>query len=265
VTLPGFEASFPALPVPGTRAQTWYLGAGGALTATAAPAAGSDSFAWEPGARPALDLAASANPWAALPPYDWAPVPVGDGLSYITAPLTSTAVVIGTGSVDLWLRSPQPDTELQVTLSEVRPDGKEVFVQDGWLRASDRRLTAASTPLDAQPTYAASDAAPLPAGRWTEVRVPLYYEGHAFRAGSRIRITVEAPGGDQPEWAFAVLSPTGPVTDTVAYSPAMTSSLVLPVVPGVNVPTPFPPCPGLRDEPCRSYQPLTNTPGPVPS
>ena len=62
-----------------------------------------------------------------------------------------------------------------------------------------------------------------------------------------------------------MLIPPGPVTDTVAYGPTMPSSLALPVVPGVTVPTALPPCPGLRGEPCRPYQPLANTPGPVPS
>ncbi len=31
------------------------------------------------------------------------------------------------------------------------------------------------------------------------------------------------------------------------------SNLLLPVVPGVSVPTGLPPCPGLRGEPCRGY------------
>jgi hypothetical protein len=31
----------------------------------------------------------------------------------------------------------------------------------------------------------------------------------------------------------------------------MPSSLVLPVVPGVDVPSGLPPCPSLRNEPCR--------------
>ena len=32
------------------------------------------------------------------------------------------------------------DTDLQVTLTEIRPDGKETYVQSGWLRASMRAL-----------------------------------------------------------------------------------------------------------------------------
>jgi hypothetical protein len=34
--------------------------------------------------------------------------------------------------------------------------------------------------------------------------------------------------------------------------------LILPVVPGVNVPTGLPPCPSLRGEPCRPFTPFTN-------
>jgi uncharacterized protein len=30
------------------------------------------------------------------------------------------------------------------------------------------------------------------------------------------------------------------------------------VVPGVNVPTGLPPCPSLRNEPCRTYVPINN-------
>ena len=48
------------------------------------------------------------------------------------------------------------------------------------------------------------------AGRFTEVTIPLYYEGHAYRRGSRIRMTISAPGGDQPVWAFAQTQPARP-------------------------------------------------------
>jgi len=95
--------------------------------------------------------------------------------------------------------------------------------------------------------------APLPRGRFTEVTIPLYYEGHAYRAGSRIRIIISAPGGDQPVWAFSQLLPHGRAAVWIAHSPSMPSRLLLPVVAGVRVPTGLPPCPGLRGEPCRGY------------
>ena len=99
-----------------------------------------------------------------------------------------------------------------------------------------------------------------PPDRWTKVTVPLYYQGHVYRAGSRIRIMIAAPGGDQPVWAFARLTPTGTASVAVTFSRHRPSRLVLPVVPGLGAPTPLPPCPGLRGEPCRPYQPLANAP-----
>jgi hypothetical protein len=45
---------------------------------------------------------------------------------------------------------------------------------------------------------------------------------------------------------------------SIAHSPGMPSSLILPEVRGVDVPTGLPPCPGLRGEPCRAYQPYVN-------
>ena len=117
-----------------------------------------------------------------------------------------------------------------MTVSEVRPDGKETFVQNGWLRASERKLDPRkSTLLEPVPSL---PRAPMPRrcpqGRWTKVTVPLYYEGHAYRAGSRIRVTIAAPGGDQPIWAFGETVPRGHATVSVAYSRAMPSRLVLP-------------------------------------
>ena len=88
--------------------------------------------------------------------------------------------------------------------------------------------------------------------------MPLYYEGHVYRAGSRIRVTITAPNGDQPVWAFSQTSPRRAAKVAIAFSKRRPSRLILPVVASVNVPTGFPPCPGLRGEPCRSYQPFAN-------
>jgi hypothetical protein len=79
-----------------------------------------------------------------------------------------------------------------------------------------------------------------------------------YRAGSRIRVTITAPNGDQPIWSFGETDPSGNATVSIARSKQMPSSLLLPVVAGVSVPTGLPPCPGLRGEPCRDYQPFVN-------
>ena len=65
------------------------------------------------------------------------------------------------------------------------------------------------------------------------MRVPIYPVAHAFRAGSRIRVTVQATGGDRPRWDFATLD-RGRTRNTIALGGARASSLVLPVLAGAR-------------------------------
>jgi hypothetical protein len=90
------------------------------------------------------------------------------------------------------------------------------------------------------------------------VRIPLYYEGHAYRKNSRIRVTISAPGGDQPVWAFGEAKPDSTPWVAIAHRRHNASRLVLPVVTGMGAPTALPQCPALRGEPCRDYVPLGN-------
>ena len=141
-------------------------------------------------------------------------------------------------------------------MSEVRPDGKETYVQSGYLRTSLRKLDKRkSTPLDPVLSLRRDTAAKLPKGRLTKVAIPLYYEGHMYRAGSRIRVTVSSPNGDQPVWAFAETVPQGTAQVRIASNRKHPSRVILPLVPGISAPTPLPPCPGLRGEPCRNFGP----------
>jgi predicted acyl esterase len=261
--VPGFEQSFAKFPLPGTSAHSFYLSGGGTLAAAAPAKAGADKFTWNAHALPATDFkgdtgSGTGGLWTATPTYQWNQNPAGTALAYATPPLSANTAVVGGGAVQAWIKASAPSVDLQVTVSEIRPDGKETFVQDGWLRTNERKLTASSTLLQPYPTFAAADVSPMPKGQWTEVTIPLYYEGHVYRKGSRIRITIAAPGGAQPIWAFDSTSPKGNATVELAYSHKMPSRLVLPVVPGIHVPTGLPPCPGLRGEPCRTYQPLVN-------
>ena len=147
----------------------------------------------------------------------------------------------------------------RATVTEVRPDGNETFVQGGWLRANERKLDPRkSTLLEPVPTLKKRDVSSLPRKRFVKVVIPLYYEGHAYRAGSRIRITISAPNGDQPIWSFSETKPKGRAKVSIGYSKKRPSRLILPIVPGVAVPTGLPPCPGLRGEPCRPFQAFVN-------
>ncbi|HEY8582403.1 MAG TPA: CocE/NonD family hydrolase, partial [Capillimicrobium sp.] len=210
VPQPGFERSFARWPIPGARNQEWKLADG--------------SFRWDPKARTATNFSAdtgSGDLWTAAPSYRWTQNPEGTALSSVSEPLAQDTTVIGTGEVRLRTAARARTIDLQATVTEVRPDGNESFVQSGWLRASPGRRV-----------------------------IPLYYQGHVYRAGSRIRVILSAPGGDQPVWAFADTLPRRGTPQVRVRG----ATLALPVVPG-GAPTPLPPCPGLRGEPCRPFAP----------
>jgi uncharacterized protein len=270
---PAFERTFSSFPIPGTTARSWYLGPNGVLDEQPPTSEGVDSYTSDAGATPLTDYSGGTGPgglWgnASQWQWSWAQPPAGSAVVYETAPLSSDATAIGGGAVNLWVESSTPDVDLQAMVSEVRPDGNESFVQDGWIRASERKLATTSTnmfaqaptPLEPIPTFLASDVQPMPAGQFVPVTIPLYFQGHAYRAGSRIRVTISAPNGTQPIWSFGQTQPEGTTSDVqIAFGPGMESNLTLPVVPGVTVPTGLPPCPSLRNEPCRAHQAFVNS------
>jgi predicted acyl esterase len=269
---PTFEQSFSHWPLPGTTAQRWYFGASGSLTDHPAGSPGVDSYTSNANATPATDYGSdktgNGGLWGNASQWDWqwTQNPAGTAVSYLTAPLTANTTVIGAGAVYVWVRSSTPDVDLQATVSEVDAGGHETFVQNGYIRASERELSTTSqnifgqpsTLLEPIPSLRLSDVQPMPSNRFVQVAIPLYYQGHVYRAGTRIRVTIAAPNGAQPVWAFSQTVPVGHANISIAFSKTMPSSLVLPIVPGVTVSAGLPPCGTLRNEPCRAYVPIVN-------
>ena len=269
---PGFIHYFKSIPVPGTKAQWFYMGHGGTLGPKPSQRKEVDWYTSNPSALPLNDfkggtggggLWGNASQWS----WNWKQNPSGTAVSYVSPPLKKNMTVIGAGAVHVWIESSARDVDLQATVSEVRSDHKETFVQDGWLRASERKLATNAnnifkqkpTLLNPIPTELASDVQAVPRHHFVEVVIPLYYEGHVYRKGSRVRLTIAAPNGVQPIWSFSHPIPALGKTSKVwvAFSKSMPSSLVLPVVP-MKVPTGLPACPSLRNEPCRPYVPFKN-------
>ena len=247
---PRWVESFDSWPVPAT-ADRLYLGADGALAAQPPATEEAVSYTADPDVLPAtfFDADAGGSVWAYDVTWDWQQPPAGTAASFVSSPLPADLVAIGSASADLFVRADADDTDLEVTISEIRPDGQEVYVQSGWLRASHRALDeASSTELRPVATHTEADAAPLATGEWNPVRVEILPFAHAFRTGSRIRVTVDAPGNNRAQWAFETIS-DGETVEVGAGGDAA-SSIVLPVVTGVDVPPRYPSC-TLRGQPCR--------------
>ena len=207
---PRFTGGFASWPPPETVAHTWYLGADGTLERRRSDAGGRhDDLHGRPvgGAGDVLRL------------RDWRQTcgrTTSSGTGSRTrrgrrhrsssAPFDAETILTGSGAVNLWIRTDAPDTDIEVTLSELRPDGQELYIQSGWLRASERALADDATELRPMHTHVEADAAPLPAGEWTPVNVEVFPFAHPMRPGSVLRLTVDAPGGNRAVWAFDTIA-----------------------------------------------------------
>ena len=251
-------------------ARSWYLAAERrARRRAAGRSAGADAFTWDAHARPLTDFTGDTAARHGRPLDRDAALPVGAEPGRQRRLLRDQPAEREHDRDRRRRRAAsgcaprRPNVDLQATISEVRPDGKETFVQSGWVRGNERKLDRRRARCSSRSSACAQrDVQPLP-------RRPL-------RARSRSRSTTRgtptararasasrsrAPNGDQPIWSFGETQPTGHANVAIAYSKSMPSRLILPVVPGVNVPTGLPPCPGLRGEPCRDYQPFVNDRG----
>jgi uncharacterized protein len=213
---------------------TLYLHEGGRADQSApATAEASDNYAYD------------GAPGADKPETFTAPVAPGRQVTYTTARLARDAEFLGGGSADLWMSSTAPDTELQLMISEIRPDGQEQFVANGWLRLSQRKLDPRSTPLQPIQTDIQSDVELLTPGVPVFARAQIEPFDHVFRAGSAIRLSIDVPSTSLVGLPLAA-------QNTVDHTPAMPSRIVLGYLPGGHAETPLQPCGALLNQPCRA-------------
>ena len=196
------------------RRASWYLDGDGALSSKAPKAGEQDPFTCDLAARPPTDFTGNTG---LRRPLDRRPVlPV----ERRTRPAPRRVRERPAGRRHHGARRRRahapgssrkaPDVDLQVTVTEVRPDGKETFVQSGWVRARGPQARPREVDQARAGARACARATPRRCRRasFAKVTVPLYYQGHVYRAGSRIRVTISAAGGDQPIWAFGEAEPT---------------------------------------------------------
>lgn len=253
--MPNFVESFDSWPVADATTAFWYLGPDGALTGEPAGANGGEtSYVADPGNVPEayFDEATGGNIWAVDAEFDWVAEPDDTAAGFVSEPFGEDTIVMGSGSADLWISADADDTDVEVTVSEVRAEGTEVLIQSGWLRASHRALDEApSTELHPVHTHLEEDAEPLPAGELVPIRVDIFPFAHPFREGSQLRVTVDAPGGNRQIWLWDTISDGETVT--IAHDADHPSRIVLSTLTGIDIPDEYPACGALRGQPCRPY------------
>ena len=197
-----FDVKFSEWPIPETQVLRLYFQPDGGLSEDLpSEDSGASQFEHDPDAGSRVTLVDGSID-IPQPNYDYVQLVEGKALSFITEALDEDLVMVGSGSVDLWLKSTADDADLEVNLTEVRPDGRESYIQSGWLRASHRNLLPETTELRPVSSHYEEDVEPLQADVWNEVRVEIMPFSHIFRAGSRIRLSVDTPGDSRARWRF---------------------------------------------------------------
>jgi putative CocE/NonD family hydrolase len=150
------------------------------------------------------------------------------GWTYTSPPLEQDTEVIGHPIVHLWITSSARDADIMVFLEDVDSTGRSTYVTEGVLRASHRKL--GTPPFDnfglPWPRSHAEDIAPLPPEP-TELVFDLLPTAKRFRAGHRIRVTVQGADRD----THRRVHPVPPPTVTILRDAARPSRIVLPIAP----------------------------------
>ncbi len=253
-----------SFPVPGSTERTWYLGTGGTLL-DGIGEPGTATYRPDPATRrDAVNPPASSGA-PPSPTFTWSHVPQGEGVGFVTEPLGEDVVALGPAAASILVSSSAADTDLGLTLSEVRPDGQEMLVATGVQRASMRAVDPQRSTAT-RPAFLFLGAQPL--DEVTEVPVQILPVGHVFRAGSRLRLSIAAVGGDRESWAYDAVDPDGGGTTNeihlgrvapavLAPSSLTPSSLTLTTAPLTGYPTSLAPCPS-SGKPCRAWVPAVN-------
>lgn len=159
--------------------------------------------------------------------YFWTPI-VQEQVTFTSDPLSEDKIMAGSGSVDLWFSAENTDVDIRATISELRSDGQEMFVQDSWLRASHRALDESkSTTRRPWHLHTGASNSPIVSGNTYSARLELRAFAHIFRKDSQIRVTIDAPPkGPGLAWLFDTIP--GAFDVSIKHNSTNRSSIVLP-------------------------------------
>jgi putative CocE/NonD family hydrolase len=233
-------------PVPGTRWQKFFLdptrGGGatssndGTLRATAPSAQSSQPYlalaslptATDPHTTGTVAAAGASTLFDALPFLTQLKLMEPTALTYTTPAFTQAVDVAGSASLDVFVTTATPETDLYAVVADVWPDGNAYAVGVGRLRTSFPNIDRTRSVMDGngevvQPYSDFSVKTYATPGQAREYHVEFWPIGNHFAVGHRLRLYLLGTSG--------YMLPT-PGVNLVSVGGATPSRLLLPVLPG---------------------------------
>jgi predicted acyl esterase len=265
------EMRFPTWPLVDTEVVEQFLTGDGTLADDAGAEGSELEYEHDPEAGQ-LDFFADGYPlFDRLWDFDWTEFPDGRQLSFLTEPMEDEVLLAGPSALRVWIGSEADDVDVQVTLSEVRPDGVEYWLQNGYLRIGHRAVDEdASSGLHVVHPLTAEAYATIPDGELVEATIVLPPVVAPIREGSRLRVQVATPGRNHGTWLFEDLYEDGEVpvhrvgiggdtpssfSYTAFRGDTLAALLRAAGLADGRFPEALPPCPSLRGQACRSDAP----------
>jgi predicted acyl esterase len=150
-----------------------------------------------------------------------------DGMTFVTEPLAVDTEVTGHSVLNLWLQTTANDADVIARIDDVAPGTQRYVSIEGRQRASLRATAKApynNLGLPWHP-FTQTSLQPLVPGKSVQVSFDLFATSYVFKAGHRIRLTLQfADSRSTPK-----LDPAPTVT--VLHNKEMPSALVLPIIP----------------------------------
>ena len=124
---------------------------------------------------------------------------MGDGLRFMSEPLTQPTEITGPSAAKLWVSSTTEDADLFLILQVFDPEGQEITFQGaldphtpiahGWLRASHRKLDTALS-RNWRPYHTHDQQQPLTPGETYQLEVELWPTSIVVPAGYTVALWV---------------------------------------------------------------------------
>jgi putative CocE/NonD family hydrolase len=112
-----------------------------------------------------------------------------NSVKYLTPPLTEDVEVTGPIALYLYAAIDQEDTNWIVALRDVAPDGREIELTRGWLKASHRAVDETkSEPW--RPWHPHLNPGPVVPGGIYEYPIEIISTSNVFKAGHRIKLEI---------------------------------------------------------------------------
>ncbi|MBN2152647.1 MAG: CocE/NonD family hydrolase [Candidatus Lokiarchaeota archaeon] len=178
-----------------STSEPWYFHPNGSLSISA-PTQGNRSYAYDPrdpvhtgGGRAFPVQAGTIDVPITYGAFDNRQTEAGrpDVLQFTSGNLTSAVEIAGYLHATLNVASNCTDTDFAVKLLDIFPDGREIYVADGILKARYRG------------GFSSADEAPLVPGQAYELDIDMWSMAYRFWIGHRIRVSVTS--SNYPEYA----------------------------------------------------------------